>query len=79
MKLNNTKRELVAFPLQYLILVFLVSLHKVFKHIGSADTCIKDSNTVNVPLCFVRHILCILLNYIYLLIAVDIYTLELFG
>jgi len=46
----------------------LVSLHKVFKHSGSADTCIIESNTVHVPLCLIRHTMRILFNYIYLLI-----------
>jgi len=46
----------------------LVSLHKVFKHSGSGDTCIEESNTVNVPLCYIGHTMCIVFNYIYLLI-----------
>lgn len=46
----------------------LVSLHKVFKNSDSGDTRIEESNIVNVPLCYIRHTLHILFNYIYLLI-----------
>jgi len=46
----------------------LVSLHKVFKNSDSGDTGIEDSNTVHVSLCYIRHTMHILFNYIYFLI-----------